>query len=184
MEELGVTFADNKIYWNGREMTEEVIREFIAPTVPHAERLREFIKSLATIDEYNIQVDDVAENGRMGGIALYCSDKYKLYDITIYLYLQSGEEYAEISGQQLNFSTYNLEACLEESGYTKIYDKLSRSEATEVKVQTLEAKIESLLEKIRELEADIAERRLRPGGEEYEAARERFTAAVRAQDYE
>lgn len=147
-------------------MTEEVVREFIAPDAPHAERLREIFTSLKTIDEYGIIVNDIYTNGP--SVELYCSDKYGLYDMTVGLYLQRRSEYTEISGPHLNYSCEKLEWCLRECGYTKIYDKLTDLEAAAAKVPALEEKILALV-------ADIAERRLRPGGEEYEAARERFT---------
>ncbi len=182
MEEFGITFGRNKIYWYSREMTEEVVREFIAPDAPHAEYLREIFTSLKTIDDFGIIVDDIYGDG--ADIGLYCSDKYGLYDMIVWLYLRNKNEGAEITGRQLNYSCDKLERCLDECGYTKIYDKLTDLGAVAAKVPALEEKIESLLGKIAALEADIAERRLRPGGEDYEAARERFTSKIYARDTE
>jgi len=167
MEEFGITFGHNAIYWNGRTMTDEAAREFIALDAPHAKRLREIFASLKTIDKYGIQVDHVWANGAREWIKLYCSDKYSFYEIRVRLYLPNMHEHAHIAGPRLDYESSNLEHCLEECGYTKIYDKLCELEASAAKVPALE-------EKILALEADIAERKLRPGGEEYEAAREHF----------
>lgn len=176
MEALGVTQNNGKLYWHGREMAEEVIREFIA-----AADVRETFPFLLRIMELGLRVYhfdyDVEQDGFH--IILYCSGVYDLVDIRYFM---------QSDGTEYFIAHNNIECVGDKDDIDDIPDiqpqlncladlAVNKRRVSELERDNAEmaARITALNETIAALQADIAERKLRPGGEEYEAARERFT---------
>ncbi len=176
MEALGVTRDNGKLYWHGREMAEEVIREFIA-----AADVKDAYPFLFRIPELGLRVYhfdyDIEQDGFH--IKLYCNGVYDLVDIRYFM---------QSDGAEYFVAHNNIEFVGDEDDIDDIPDIqpqlncLADLAANKQRVRELErdnaemaARITALNETIAALQADIAERKLRPGGEEYEAARERFT---------
>lgn len=179
MEELGIIIVDHLPYWNGRAMTRESALDFLSSAQPHAARLREIIPAVGVFEKYHFTINMIDINpgawvlratGKLGMAKL--STQINFPDGTNHWYVcQAGNvtgQTANDPGQWLEYYGYvtaaNYVADLETQA--RNYQKITAG---------LDARIAALEAENATLRADIEERRLRPGGEEYEAALERFT---------
>ena len=179
MEEFGIWSNDGGVTWNNREMTPEVTREFLSRDQPHANILRAMFPSLAAIEQLDMTINRAITIWLDGTaqILVWSSDKYESIDIELRLCFGQGDSFIVNSSREVDDGGLLLNY-LGDFGHLKIYNKLREFDAQAAKITALEETIEQQRAKIAELEADISERRARPGGEDYEAARERFTTGA------
>lgn len=176
MEEFGIWSNDGDVTWNNREMTSEVTLEFLSRDQPHAAALRAMFPSLDAIERLDITINRTLSIWLDGHaeILIWSSDKYDSIKIELLLSFGIGDSFIVNSSRAVDDGGLLLNY-LNDFGHLKIYNRLREFDAQAAKITALEETIEQQRVKIAALEADIAERRLRPGGEDYEEARARFT---------
>jgi hypothetical protein len=194
MDALGVTQVDGRLYWHGRHMTDEVLFEFIAaaetqamfPFLSRAResglRISEIRYDIDPMDEYDITVVYGDEND------IICIQYCMHSTAREYFSISTNSHYLQYIGHWWKYFSISTNGrYIANSGdidsvpFAGQY--LNTLAANNKRVVKLEEENKAAAVRIAELEAEnsilraeIAERRLRPGGEDYEMARARFAA--------
>ncbi len=175
MNELAL--VDGQYHWHGQPLN-YVLEEFLEQDAAKDAWpfLRQIKKCGLKITHKHYDFEGLDEEHI---IDMYCSDVSGIFYINYYIKFTRGEYFAVTFGESNIDETHDIRESVvfpylrQLAADKKKQDKMAKKNAA------LKKHVRELEEKVAALNADIAERRLRPGGEEYEEAFARFTA----QDY-
>lgn len=165
MQALGVTAVNRVLYWNGREMTDEVIREFIS--APETQTAYPFlaIAQEAGLEQSNYRYGTSVDSSDFDITVTY-RDAHNVICVEYLMY--TPEHFTLFAGGQYIYSGSDVNRVPFLIPYLVYIIAANKRHKEQI------ARIEELEAENAALRAEITERRLRPGGEDYEIARERF----------